>query len=136
MVIRSNRPLDLQLKMQVMTSFKNNLFYSNFNLNRKILILNLIFEGNTLSIEKAEESDTGMYTCLAQNVIGSAEANTEIRVKNHGDRVPRIIIKPFDIDVPQFSSIEIPCKSDGEPLPLIQWLKNNEPLRANDHKFR
>lgn len=77
-----------------------------------------------------------MYTCLAQNVIGSVERNTEIRVKNRGARAPRIIIKPFDIDVPQYSSIEIPCKIDGEPLPSTVWLKDNEPLKTTAPKYK
>lgn len=77
-----------------------------------------------------------MYTCLAQNTIGSVERNLELRVKNQGSRLPRIIIKPFDIDVPQFSSVEIPCKADGEPKPHILWLKNNEPIIEDRVKFR
>ncbi|XP_065214179.1 peroxidasin [Planococcus citri] len=91
---------------------------------------------NILKIENVLESDTGMYTCLAQNTIGSVERNMELRVKNRGSRVPRIVIKPFDIDVPQFSSVEIPCKVDGEPKPHILWLKNNEPIVEDRIKFR
>lgn len=77
-----------------------------------------------------------MYTCLAQNVIGSVERNTEIRVRNRGARAPRITIKPFDIDVPQHSSIEIPCKTDGDPAPTTVWYKDNEPLKIIAPKFK
>lgn len=91
---------------------------------------------NVLKIENVQESDTGMYTCLAQNAIGSVERNCEVRVKNKGPRIPRIIIKPFDIDVPQFSSVEMPCKVDGEPQPHIEWLKNNEAVVQDKVKFR
>lgn len=91
---------------------------------------------NILRIENVQESDTGPYTCVAQNSIGSVERTGEIRVKNHGPRTPSIITKPFDIDVPQSSSIEIPCKTDGEPTPKIQWLKNRVPLELKSPKFK
>lgn len=77
-----------------------------------------------------------MYTCIAQNAIGVIERSSEIRVKNKGSRMPRIIIKPFDIEVPEFSSIEIPCKTDAEPAAKIHWLKNNEPLKIDYPKIR
>lgn len=89
-----------------------------------------------MSIPNVNETDSGMYTCVAQNTVGSDDRNTELRVKNRGARIPRIIIKPFDIDVPQFSSIEIPCKADGEPSPRVLWLKNNDPLDANVPRLR
>ncbi len=95
-----------------------------------------MFAGSTLNIENVAESDSGMYTCLAQNLIGSVEQNTEIRVKREGARAPRIVIKPFDIDIPQFSSIEIPCKTDGDPVPRVQWLKNNKLVQIIPPKFR
>lgn len=92
--------------------------------------------GNILRVENIQASDTGPYTCIAQNSIGSIERTGEIRVKDNGPRVPRIIIKPFDIDVPQFSAIEIPCKTDGEPTPKIQWLKNRLPFEFKSPKFK
>lgn len=93
-------------------------------------------EQNVLRIENARENDSGMYTCVAQNAVGVIEHSSEIRVKNKGSRMPRIIIKPFDIEVPEFSSIEIPCKTDAEPAAKIRWLKNNELLNIDYPKIR
>lgn len=81
-----------------------------------------------LLIESLVESDAGMYTCLAQNQYGSLETNKELRIINHGPRPPRIIVRPFNLDAPQFSSIELPCKAEGEPHPTVLWTRNNAPV--------
>ncbi|XP_065205200.1 peroxidasin homolog [Planococcus citri] len=95
-------------------------------------------ENNTvLKIEKATKDDSGTYSCVAKNELGSAEHENEvIIVRTEDSRAPVIIQKPFDMSIPTFSNISLPCKSDGKPQPKIQWLKNNEPIIADDLKFR
>lgn len=79
------------------------------------------------------ESDAGVYNCVAQNSEGSAESVAMIRINGH--RAPRLVVKPFDMRAPTGSSVEIPCKPDGEPLPRISWSKDEaEFVEDRNHK--
>lgn len=96
----------------------------------------LNFLGTVLKIENATEKDAGVYSCVAKNRFGFVEQKIEFRVQNQDSRAPQIIQKPFDISIPKFSNIILPCKSDGNPQPSIQWLKNDKSLIKDDLKFR
>lgn len=83
-----------------------------------------------------KDGDNGMFTCLAQNLVGSAESNTEIKVRRHGPRRPKLLIKPFDMEAPERTSIEVPCKADGDPAPNITWTKDGVDLVPDqNHKL-
>ncbi|XP_039299676.1 peroxidasin homolog, partial [Nilaparvata lugens] len=84
--------------------------------------------GSTLEIRDLKESDSGLYTCLAQNQVGSAEANADLRVKGFGSRPPRILLRPYPISAPLGTSIELPCKADGDPVPVITWQRDGVKL--------
>lgn len=76
-----------------------------------------------------------MFTCVAQNLAGTAESNTELKVRGFGPRKPKLVIKPFDMEAPQRTSIEVPCKADGEPVPIITWTKDGVDLiQDQNHK--
>lgn len=81
-----------------------------------------------LTIEHVKDSDAGLYTCLAQNQAGSAESSGEIRVRGYGPRAPRMTLKPYRISAPVSTSVELPCKAEGDPVPTISWTKDNLPL--------
>lgn len=82
-------------------------------------------EGRKLRIEHVKESDSGLYVCRADNRAGQAETTAQIIVKDYRDRLPpRLIHTPYDIDAPKGSTIEIPCRADGEPTPVIVWRKD------------
>uniref|UniRef100_A0A1B6E548 Uncharacterized protein n=2 Tax=Clastoptera arizonana TaxID=38151 RepID=A0A1B6E548_9HEMI len=83
-------------------------------------------DGSTLLITHAKETDSGLYTCLAQNQLGSIEASAEIRIKGYGPRPPRLTVQPYPITVSQGTSVEIPCKAEGDPIPTIRWTKDGQ----------
>ncbi|XP_054274117.1 peroxidasin-like isoform X2 [Macrosteles quadrilineatus] len=88
-------------------------------------------EGTLLTVEHAKESDSGLYTCLAQNQVGSAEASGELRVRGYGPRPPRLVLTPYPVNAPVASSVELPCKAEGEPLPTVAWTKDRVTLRED-----
>ncbi|XP_008185071.1 LOW QUALITY PROTEIN: peroxidasin [Acyrthosiphon pisum] len=93
-------------------------------------------ERTTLRVEHAKEGDRGMFTCLAQNLVGSAESNIEIKVRGYGPRRPKLLIKPFDMEAPQRTSIEVPCKADGDQTPNVTWTKDGVDLvQDQNHKI-
>ncbi|KAI5730643.1 hypothetical protein M8J76_015993 [Diaphorina citri] len=91
-------------------------------------------DGFVLVLNGVRESDAGVYNCVAQNSEGSAESVAMIRINGH--RAPRLVVKPFDMRAPTGSSVEIPCKPDGEPLPRISWSKDEaEFVEDRNHKI-
>lgn len=104
-------------------------------MSRYLILLHFETEGTTLRLDHVKDSDSGMFTCLAQNLVGSAESNTEIKVRGYGPRRPKILIKPFDMEAPQRTSIEVPCKADGDPTPNVTWTKDGVDLvQDQNHK--
>nr|CAD7426504.1 unnamed protein product [Timema monikensis] len=109
--------------------------------------------GYQMRVQHAKESDSGLYVCRAQNSVGFKETSAYITVtagylsparvdivspttrsppprvdtsqfSSREGRAPKIIIAPYDIEAPKGSTIEIPCKTDGEPKPTIVWTKD------------
>ncbi|XP_050432514.1 peroxidasin [Adelges cooleyi] len=75
-------------------------------------------------LDHVKDNDKGMFTCLAQNLVGSAESNTELKVRGFGPRKPKLVVKPFDMEAPERTSVELPCKADGDPVPGVTWTKD------------
>ncbi|CAG2064202.1 unnamed protein product, partial [Timema podura] len=109
--------------------------------------------GYQMRVQHAKESDSGLYVCRAQNSVGFKETSAYITItagyfsparvdivspttrsppprvdtsqfSSREGRAPKIIIAPYDIEAPKGSTIEIPCKTDGEPKPTIVWTKD------------
>ena len=89
-------------------------------------------QGQKLRIEHVKESDSGLYVCRADNRAGQAETTAQITVKDFRERLPpRLIHTPYNIDAPKGSTIEIPCRADGEPTPVIVWRKDGKVLEED-----
>ncbi|PSN40372.1 Peroxidasin, partial [Blattella germanica] len=89
-----------------------------------------------LLVQHAKESDSGLYVCRAQNSVGFKETSAHLLVVNgaYRDTVqqdgpsPRMVVAPYDMEAPRGSTIEIPCKAEGNPKPTIVWSKDGETL--------
>jgi len=96
--------------------------------------------GHKLSIHHVKESDSGLYTCRAQNSVGFKETSAHLIVSGSNwdsstqhsaqrdEATPKLIITPYNMDAPKGSTIEIPCKADGNPKPNITWTKDGAVL--------
>ncbi|XP_069701170.1 peroxidasin [Periplaneta americana] len=96
--------------------------------------------GQQLYIQHVKESDSGLYTCRAQNIVGFTETSAhlivngvfrDVSTQHFAQRdgpAPRMVITPYNMEAPRGSTIEIPCKADGNPKPTITWTKDGSTL--------
>lgn len=89
-----------------------------------------IFPDGTLQIYKAEESDTALYICEARNSLGYREVSAKLKVVLPDKRnVARLVYKPYNMEALIGSTIELPCKAEGDPAPGIQWSKDGQRMQ-------
>lgn len=41
---------------------------------------------------------------------------------------PRLVATPYNMEAPKGSTIELPCKAEGEPKPVVSWTKDRVPI--------
>lgn len=89
----------------------------------------------TLTLVHCQPSYTGIYTCRATNPIGTAETSATIVVEPLDSGAPQA---PFfkdrfeELIVPQNGTIRLTASVTGHPVPEVQWLLNNRPLKYSD----
>ncbi|XP_047443825.1 hemicentin-1 isoform X2 [Mugil cephalus] len=89
-------------------------------------------DGSRLTVIRADNTDSGKYTCVAANAAGE-----EDRIFNLNVYVPPVIDGSAD-SVEQLSavldsSVNIECVATGSPLPQLNWLRNGLPLPVSSH---
>lgn len=89
-------------------------------------------DNKTLNIEYIKESDAGLYTCIAENILGSDEASAQVDVVNsHGP--PVLLFEPYDLEAIPGTTIEIPCGAEGgDPLPSVSFSTFFSPKHNDD----
>ncbi|XP_053562418.1 matrix-remodeling-associated protein 5 [Bombina bombina] len=83
-----------------------------------------VYKDGTLLIQKAQRSDSGNYTCLAQNNAGEDKKIVHIQVnilppKINGYSNKIVTIKE---NAMKDSHIQIDCKAEGIPSPRVMWV--------------
>ena len=76
----------------------------------------------SLVIEPAQYMDSGRYTCIPSNPIGTAgeSTGTDLNVRDP----PHFTKKPADsYEAELQKSLQIPCKGSGTPPPHVSWRK-------------
>ncbi|EFA01243.1 peroxidasin isoform X1 [Tribolium castaneum] len=86
-------------------------------------------DGSSLQIHNAKETDSGLYICEARNHLGFREVSAKVKVTPLARKPPKFIYKPYNIEALVGSTIELPCKADGDPTPGIQWQKDGASLQ-------
>nr|XP_015827628.2 hemicentin-1 [Nothobranchius furzeri] len=94
---------------------------------------NRLFKGATVDesgrssviIENVTMSDAGTYVCLAENNVGSIRALSFIRI-----REPPVLKGEAHMSqtVIQGGSAMLDCPVQGDPSPVLRWLRNGKPL--------
>ncbi|XP_062437683.1 hemicentin-1 [Rhea pennata] len=86
--------------------------------------------GQFLQIPRAQVSDSAKYTCRVTNAVGAAEKIYEVDVY-----VPPVIEGDADTvqnrQVVAGNSVVLECKAEGNPAPLLTWLKDGVPVKAS-----
>ncbi|XP_069497466.1 hemicentin-1 isoform X2 [Ambystoma mexicanum] len=90
-------------------------------------------DGGTLSIEKVEVLDSGVYKCIASNIAGRDEADVTIQVQEPPsvDELEPPYNTPYQERVAN-QRIAFPCPAKGIPKPIIKWLRNGKELSGNE----
>ncbi|XP_055970755.1 contactin-5 isoform X2 [Sorex fumeus] len=83
-----------------------------------------------LMIRNVNQSDAGMYQCLAENKYGAIYASAELRILAS---VPSFALNQLKrtIIVTKGQEVVIECKPQGAPKPTISWKKGDKAVREN-----
>ncbi|XP_054837810.1 neurofascin isoform X15 [Eublepharis macularius] len=83
-------------------------------------------ENGTLEIITARKEDQGTYTCVATNILGKAEIQVRLEVKDP----TRIIAGPTDTVPKKGSTIHLLCRVKYDPTlkVTVTWLKDDSTL--------
>uniref|UniRef100_A0A8K9UU85 Roundabout, axon guidance receptor, homolog 1 (Drosophila) n=1 Tax=Oncorhynchus mykiss TaxID=8022 RepID=A0A8K9UU85_ONCMY len=76
-----------------------------------------IREDHTLKIRRLTSADMGSYTCVAENMVGRAEASATLTV-----HVPPVfVVRPRNQVVAVGRTVTFQCEATGNPQPAIFW---------------
>ncbi|XP_059947052.1 neurofascin isoform X11 [Mesoplodon densirostris] len=85
-----------------------------------------VYENGSLEIKMIRKEDQGIYTCVATNILGKAENQVRLEVKDP----TRIYRMPEDQVARRGTTVQLECRVKHDPsLKLtVYWLKDDEPL--------
>nr|XP_045002224.1 contactin-5 isoform X1 [Jaculus jaculus]XP_045002225.1 contactin-5 isoform X1 [Jaculus jaculus] len=83
-----------------------------------------------LMIHTVNQSDAGMYQCLAENKYGAIYASAELKILASAPTFALNQLKKTII-VTKDREVLIECKPQGSPKPTISWKKGDKTVREN-----
>uniref|UniRef100_A0A4W2G3I6 Contactin-5 n=1 Tax=Bos indicus x Bos taurus TaxID=30522 RepID=A0A4W2G3I6_BOBOX len=83
-----------------------------------------------LMIHNVNQSDAGMYQCLAENKYGTIYASAELKILASAPTFALNQLKKTII-IPKDQEVIIECKPQGSPKPTISWKKGDKAVREN-----
>uniref|UniRef100_A0A095AMW2 Contactin-3 n=1 Tax=Schistosoma haematobium TaxID=6185 RepID=A0A095AMW2_SCHHA len=85
---------------------------------------------STLRIQKVKLSDSGMFTCLAWNSLGSEASSAEVRVLELAPTFRKHPVMPNEGMVGSTAVME--CQPEGAPAMTVEWLHDGTVLTTSD----
>ncbi|XP_032401484.1 immunoglobulin superfamily member 10 isoform X1 [Xiphophorus hellerii] len=82
-----------------------------------------VLSNGTLTIQNANIKDRGQYLCLAENDLGSDKLLVTLSVVAYPSRI--LEPKMREIKSQTGDRVEMKCKAEGRPLPMISWILAN-----------
>ncbi|RXG73455.1 Roundabout-like protein 2 [Armadillidium vulgare] len=73
--------------------------------------------GQVLRIRHVSAEDEGVYSCRAENPVGSVSANISLTIHSR----PVITVSPLEARVGVNGSVSFSCKASGNPPPSTYW---------------
>ncbi|XP_053236757.1 peroxidasin homolog isoform X1 [Podarcis raffonei] len=96
--------------------------------------LNLLDDG-TLMIQNTQETDQGIYQCMAKNVAGEVKTQ-EVTLRYFGSPArPSFVIHPQNTEVLVGESVTLECSATGHPQPRITWTKGDRTPLPGDPRI-
>ncbi|XP_008846890.1 contactin-5 [Nannospalax galili] len=83
-----------------------------------------------LMIHSVNQSDAGMYQCLAENKYGGIYASAELKILASAPSFALSQVKKTII-VTKDQEVLIECKPQGSPKPAISWRRGDKAVREN-----
>ncbi|XP_007472009.1 PREDICTED: contactin-5-like [Lipotes vexillifer] len=88
-----------------------------------------MFNG-VLMIHSVNQSDAGMYQCLAENKYGAIYGSAELKILASAPTFTLNQVKKAII-ITKGQEVIIECKPQGSPKPTISWKKGDKAVREN-----
>lgn len=82
-----------------------------------------VLKNGTLSIQRINIKDHGQYICLAENEHGSDKLVVTLSVLAYPTRILEPKIR--EIKVLAGKTVEVECKTEGRPVPIVSWILPN-----------
>ncbi|XP_066514232.1 immunoglobulin superfamily member 10-like [Hoplias malabaricus] len=82
-----------------------------------------VFRNGTLLIQNANVKDRGQYLCLAENNYGSDKLLLMLSVLAYPSRILEPKVREFKVHAGE--TVEIKCKAEGRPAPVVSWILPN-----------
>ena len=85
--------------------------------------------GGDLTLRSLQQRDSGTYSCVAQNVVGTVSTTFDVSVTTSATS-PNVLFGPANVSVEQGDSATLDCRVTTSYKPNIKWLKK---LEAGHH---
>uniref|UniRef100_H2ZVX8 Uncharacterized protein n=1 Tax=Latimeria chalumnae TaxID=7897 RepID=H2ZVX8_LATCH len=92
-------------------------------------------EDGTLKINYTEESDEGIYQCMAKNVVGEVKTQQVVLRYLGSSSKPSFVIQPQNTEVLVGESVNLECGVAGNPQPQITWTVGTGSSLPDDPRF-
>ncbi|NXJ03620.1 MXRA5 protein, partial [Odontophorus gujanensis] len=80
-----------------------------------------VFPNGTLYIRSVSPKDSGIYECIAANMVGAARRIIQLHVKKQASNAKITGSSPQRTDVTYGSILHLDCSASGDPWPRILW---------------
>ncbi|RXM91333.1 Cell adhesion molecule-related/down-regulated by oncogenes [Acipenser ruthenus] len=87
--------------------------------------------GARLRIAAVTHQDQGVYQCLADNGIGSAQSAGRLIIQSGHSSKPVITSPPSSSKVAEGDFVALSCNASGRPPPLIRWYDSQGPISSH-----